>query len=106
MRTSAVDAYAEFAKRDVLFDATLRDIQDKVATNGDVERLPDGLLDAATTRILNSLAPIYRARVWPARQRDSDTWIARAKALLDRHESAMAARVAAVYQSSGRVNRS
>ena len=96
--TAAVDAYADVAKRDVLFDAGLRDIQDKLATVGDVERLPDGLLDAATTRILNSVAPTYRARVWPARQRDNDAWIARAKALLEKHESAMAARVASVYR--------
>ena len=97
---AAVDAYADLAKRDVLFDGTLRDLQDTLAKVRDVTQLPEGLLDASTTRTLNAAAPIYRARVWPARHRGNDEWIARAKALLDRHEAAMIARVTAVYHVS------
>lgn len=98
--TAAVDAYADFAKRDVLFDGTLRSLQDTLAKVRDVTQLPDGLLDAVTTHTLNAAAPIYRARVWPDRQRSNENWIARTKALLDRHEAAMIARVAAVYHVS------
>jgi hypothetical protein len=98
--TTAVDAYADFAKRDVLFDDGLRSVQDVLAGVHDVTRLPEGLLDASTTRTLNAAAPIYRARVWPDRQRGNDAWIARTKTLMDRHEPAMAARVASVYRLS------
>src|SRR5215470_969928 len=98
--TAAVDAYADFAKRDVLFDSTLRELQDTLAKVRDVTQLPEGLLDASTTRTLNAAAPIYRARVWPDRQRGNDEWIKRAKALLDRHEAAMITRVIAVYHVS------
>jgi hypothetical protein len=98
--TAAVDGYVDFSKRDVLFDDTLRQLQDILAGVHDVARLPAGLLDANTARTLNAAAPIYRARVWPGRQRDNDAWIARARALLERHETAMAARVAAVYRLS------
>jgi len=98
--TAAIDAYADFAKRDVLFDDTLRNVQDVLASVGNTTKLPDGLLDANTTRTLNASAPIYRARVWPDRQLANDAWIARAKALMDRHEAAMAVRVAEVYRLS------
>jgi len=46
---------------------------------------------------LNNGAPIYRARLWPARQAANDRWIASAKALLARHETAMASTLAALY---------
>ena len=45
---------------------------------------------------MNAAAPIYRARVWPARQRDNDAWIASAKSLLQGHETAMKATLEAV----------
>src|SRR5215475_7427777 len=52
--TAAVDAYADFARRDVLFDDTLRELQDKLATVRDAARLPDGLIDAGTARTLEA----------------------------------------------------
>jgi len=64
---------------------------------GDVARLTGGLLDTNTTAALNAAAPIYRERLWPPRQRDNDAWNARAKALVERHETAMAAALASVY---------
>ncbi|MGO8817518.1 MAG: hypothetical protein ACLQVG_22970 [Terriglobia bacterium] len=96
----ALDSYADLAKRDVLFDDLLRRIGNGLAVVGDVTVLPDSVEDAigAHTRLaLNSAAPIYRMRVWPARQRDNEAWIASAKLLLAKYETAMAARLAAVY---------
>jgi hypothetical protein len=93
----AMDAYSDLAKRDLVFDETLRRIANTLATVGDVAQLPDGLLDASTTAALNRAAPIYGARIWPARARDNTAWIASAKALLDQHETAMAASLAAAY---------
>jgi hypothetical protein len=98
--TAAVDAYTDLAKRNVVFDDTLRRIANALAMVGDVAHLPDSLdaiIGASTTAALNANAPIYRARLWPARQRDNNVWIASAKALIDRHETAMAASLAAAY---------
>ena len=93
----AVDCYIDLAKRDVLFDELLRKIGNALATVGDVARLPDSLdsvIGANTRAALNSAAPICRVRVWPARKRDNQAWIALAKALLAEHETAMTARLA------------
>jgi hypothetical protein len=94
---AAVDAYADFAKRDVLFDPELRALNNALVAMRDIARLPDGVVSAATTRTLNAAAPIYRAHTWPARQRDNDAWIAGARALVEEHGAAMSAALATAY---------
>jgi len=94
---SAIEVYTEVAKLDRLFDAEARRISNALAMTGDAVRLPDGLLDARTTSALNAAAPIYRARLWTARQRDNQAWNASAKALTDRHQEAMTAALAKIY---------
>jgi len=95
---AAVDAYADFAKRDVLFDPALRTIDNALVAMRDVAQLPEGVVDPATTKTLNAAAPIYRAHTWPARQRDNDTWIASARALVEQHGAAMSAALANAYR--------
>lgn len=95
-----LESYGDLATRDVLFDDLLRRIGNSLAMAGDVDVLPENLdtIIGANTRVaLNSAAPIYRTRVWPARQRGNETWIASAKALLAQHESSMAATLARIY---------
>jgi hypothetical protein len=94
---SAIDVYTNVAKTDLVFDEAARRIANALATTGDLPRLPDGLIDVATTDALNAAAPIYRARLWPARQRDNDVWNASAKVLVDGHETAMATALANAY---------
>jgi hypothetical protein len=94
---SVLDVYTEVAKGDLVFDEGARRIANTLAMSGDVTRLPDGVLDARVSGALNTAAPIYRARLWPARQRDNDAWSVAAKALLDRHEPAMKAALAKAY---------
>jgi hypothetical protein len=94
---SALDVYTGVSKQDLIFDAEAQRIDNALAMAGDVARLRDGLLDASTTAALNAAAPIYRMRLWPARERDNDAWNAQAKALVDRHETAMASALARVY---------
>ena len=95
---SALDVYTGISKQHLIFDAEAQRIDNTLAMAGDVARLPDGLLDPTTTTALNAAAPIYRLRLWPARQRDNDTWNAQAKALIDRHETALASALARLYQ--------
>jgi hypothetical protein len=94
---SALDVYTGVSKQDLIFDAEAQRIDNTLAMTGDVARLKDGLLDTSTTAALNAAAPIYRVRLWPARQRDNDAWNAKAKALVDRHETAMASALAGLY---------
>ena len=95
--SSAMDAYVEITKGDLIFDENARRIANTLAMTGDIARLPDGLLDARTIGALNAAAPIYREKLWPARQRDNEAWNASTKALVDRHQSAMAAALARAY---------
>jgi hypothetical protein len=95
---AAVDAYADFAKRDVLFDPELRALNNALVAMRDVTQLPDGVVRSATTKTLNAAAPIYRTHTWPARQRDNDAWIARARALVEQHGAAMSAALAGAYR--------
>jgi len=94
---STMEVYTDVAKGDLIFDENARRIANTLATAGDVARLSDGVLDARTIGALNAAAPIYRARLWPARQRENDAWSANAKALVVRHETAMAAALAKAY---------
>lgn len=97
----AIDSYVDVAKRDVLFDHLSRNIGNALATVGDVKLLPESLdaVIGTNTRVaLNSAAPIYRMRVWPARQRDNEAWMASAKALLAQHETTTKATLARIYR--------
>jgi hypothetical protein len=94
---SALDVYAEIYKQDQVLDAEAMRINNALALAGDVPRLADGLLDTRTITALNAAAPIYRARLWDARKRENDAWNAAAKALTDRHQTALAAALAKAY---------
>jgi hypothetical protein len=94
---SALDVYTGVSKQDLISDSEAQRIDNTLAMASDVARLRDDLLDTSTTTALNAAAPIYRVRLWPARQRDNDAWNAQAKALVDRHEAAMASALAGLY---------
>ena len=94
---SAIEVYTDVAKWDRIFDEDARRINNVLGMAGDATRLRDGLLDARVTAALNSAAPIYRAKLWTARQRDNDAWNAAATALTDRHQEAMTAALANAY---------
>ena len=94
---SAIEVYRDIAKSNLVLDEDARRIANTLSMAGDTVGLPEGLLDARTTGALNAAAPVYRARLWPARQRDNQAWNAAAKALVDRHEPAMVAALAKAY---------
>jgi hypothetical protein len=94
---SAIEVYSDVAKQDQIFDDQARRITNALSTTGTAMRLRSGLLDARLTGALNAVAPIYRARLWLARQRDNDAWNASTKALTDRYQAAMSAALAKAY---------
>ena len=96
---SAIDPYNDIFKRNMVLDEHLIRMANALAMTEDAVRLPesvDAALGANIAAALNAAAPIYRARLWPARQRDNDAWIASAKSLMQGHEAAMKASLEAV----------
>jgi hypothetical protein len=96
---SAVDPYNDIFKRNMVLDESLIRVANALAMTDDAAPLPDSLDAALGVNISSALkaaAPIYRARLWPARQRDNDAWIASAQSLLLNHETAMKAALEAV----------
>jgi hypothetical protein len=96
----ALESYTGLAKRDQLFDDLMRTSGNTLAMNGDPRQLPERLdppIGAGTRATLNAAAPIYRAKVWPVRQRNNEIWIMSVKTLLASHQSAMALRITEAY---------
>jgi len=87
----AVADYGErFAKKSPVFDDDLIAVNDALSNVGDDAAPPASIGPAAAT--LRAVAPLYRARQWPADQLASRFWMAVAGAMLDQagEELAMA----------------
>ena len=98
--TSALDGYADNAKRDLLFDDALRRITNALAVVADelaLDPMP-AAIDDATSRALTRAAPIYRAHYWSAQRQLNDRWIAALQPLLAAHGSGMSAAIARTYR--------
>jgi hypothetical protein len=74
---TALDYYVSaMIKRDLLFDDNMKMINDRL---GELEGAPDlskSGLSADLIKILESVAPIYRARWWPQHEKANRFWVA------------------------------
>jgi hypothetical protein len=98
--TSALDGYADNAKRDLLFDDSLRRITNALASVTNelaLDPMP-AAIDGATSRALTRAAPIYRAHYWSAQRQLNDRWIAALQPMIAAHGSAMSAAIARTYR--------
>ncbi|HEV3140851.1 MAG TPA: hypothetical protein VGY57_10060 [Vicinamibacterales bacterium] len=98
--TLALDAYVEYTRRDLAFDAPLIRLNNALSQIPDdtpPTRLPSGL-DAAARRGLIIGAPIYRAHFWAAQQLLNDRWIAALTPAIAEHGAATAAALARAYR--------
>lgn len=87
--TSALDAYAELANLDLVFDERLARINNALATQGEAATLPEGLVEPGVVAALNRAAPIYRAHLWPEHRRLNEEWIASTRPLVEQHAPAL-----------------
>ena len=97
---ASVAFYKRYADRDLLFDDGMVEI--KTALRGAVQKLTlDGIiLDAGVKATLERLMPIYM-KPWSAEYTHRNReWIAAARLLLERHETALAAALARTYETS------
>ena len=96
---SALDAYAPYGGRDLVFDPALIRINNVLTTiaDGDSSRLRPAGLDAAAARALALAEPVYRAHYWAAQRELNDRWIAAAEPMIAAHGASMAAAIERAY---------
>ena len=97
---AALDAYADLARRDQVFDATLVAVNDALGRAPTVDTLTDAAIDPAIRAALNQAAPVYRLRVWPRQRPINDAWIADMKPRVDRHGAALTRALAHAYHTA------
>ena len=94
---SALDAYAELAKLDLVFDERLIRINNALASQGEAAALPEGLVEPGVLAALNRAAPVYRAHLWPEHRRLNEEWIAATRPLVEQHAPALTHALADAY---------
>jgi hypothetical protein len=93
---AAVAYYREnLASRSLLFDPAMLEARVVLSTG----RGPEGL-DPAHARALTAAMPVYESTWWKDHDRAGRDWLAALKPLLARHESKVAERIAAAYESA------
>lgn len=94
---AAVDAYADLAKLDLVFDDRLIRINDALASQSEAATLPEGLVEPGVLAALNRAAPVYRAHLWPEHRRRNEEWIATTRPLVEQHAPALIRALADAY---------
>lgn len=94
---SALDAYADLAKLDLVFDERLIRIDNELSSMGKAETLPEDVVEPSILAALNKAAPIYREHLWPEHRRRNEEWIAATRPLVERHAPALIHALASAY---------
>jgi len=103
----AVTYYAQnFAQKDLLFSIELTQLKDQLGDFEDCDELSghkrkfcDAGLPTRLTQILEAVAPLYRARLWPEHDRANRSWIRRVAPLVREQGVGIAERLADVYRT-------
>lgn len=95
--SSALDAYADLAKLDLIFDERLVRINNALASQGEATTLPEGLIEPGVLAALNRAAPVYRAHLWPEHRRLNEEWIAATRPRVAQHALALTRALANAY---------
>jgi hypothetical protein len=94
---SALDAYAESAKRDPLQDDRFVQVTNILARAGETEPAFGPIAESIRTA-LRTAGPIYRTHRWPADTQVNEAWIAAVRPRVDQHGGAMVKALAAAYR--------
>ena len=97
---AGVEFYKRYASRDLLFDATLRDIKTALRRAEGHANLEGIGLDADLSATLERLMPIYQKRWWTEHDRANREWIASVQPLLARHGAALSSAIARAYETT------
>lgn len=75
---------AHVIQHDVLFDSSMQAVKAALAGAEDDTVLPNGVVGAGLTRVLDDAAPVYRRHWWPAHDAMNRLWIAAVEPLVAR----------------------
>ncbi len=103
----AVSFYAAtYADKDLLFSTELAQLKDQLGDfedcdelSGRVRKFCDAGLPPRLTQVLESVAPVYRSRIWPEHDRANRNWITRVSPLVISQGVVIAERLAEIYQA-------
>ncbi len=97
---------ANYANKDLLFSSDLSQLKDQLGDFEDCDELSgrkrkfcDAGLPAKLTQVLESVAPVYRAHLWPEHDRANRRWIARVAPLVREQGVGLSERLADIYQT-------
>ena len=97
---SAVDYYTKtMIKRDLLFDREMATINDQLGESEGAPDLTKSGLGSDLIRILEGVAPIYRARWWPQHDRANRFWIAFVTPLVQQFGQTLISQLTAAYKA-------
>lgn len=95
---SAVAYYrAHVIQHDVLFDSSMQPVKVALAGAEDDSVLPNGVVDAALTRVLDEAAPVYRRHWWATHDAMNRLWIAAVESLVARLGPRIARELSTAY---------
>jgi hypothetical protein len=103
----AVSFYATtYSDKDLQFSTELIQLKDQLGDfedcnelSGRVRKFCDAGLPSRLTQVLESVAPVYRARIWPEHDRANRGWIARVSPLVISQGVVISERLAEIYQA-------
>ncbi len=97
---------ANYADKDLLFASELVELKDQLGDFEDCDELSgrkrrfcDAGLPAKLTQVLESVAPVYRAHLWPEHDRANRRWILRVAPLVREQGVGLSERLADIYQT-------
>jgi len=96
---SAMDVYADLAKRSLIFDTSLVRINNVLARVTDRTTIQSNEIEPKIVAALNGAAPIYRAHRWDEHQRENDRWIAAHASALQQHAPTVKQAIAKAFQA-------
>src|SRR5258708_6295609 len=97
---------ANYANKDLLFSSDLTQLKDQLGDFEDCDELSgrkrkfcDAGLPAKLTQVLESVAPVYRAHLWPEHDRSNRRWTARVAPLVREQGVGLSERLSDHYQT-------
>lgn len=97
---SAVEYYARsFVKRDFVHDDGMKRMNDQLAESEGAADLSGSGLSAELIKILEGVAPVYRARWWPQHDKANRFWIAVVTPMVQQFGRTLAGQLADAYKA-------
>jgi hypothetical protein len=88
----------ELARRDLVFDAGMREMEDRLVRIAADQEPPEGVVAGPHRQTLLRVAPLYEKHFWPEHDRKNQEWIERAKRLSAEYGEEMGSLLSGAFQ--------